>query len=58
VKHGGPEGMTRKVALQVRDECLESIKASMAEKELEMTRQLVRAKPCNAMPCHAMPRLS
>ena len=57
VKHGGVEAMTRKVALQVRseirspnlllqvrDECLESIKASMAEKELEMTKQLTKLK--------------
>ena len=32
------------LALQVRDECLESIKASMAEKELEMTKQLTKLK--------------
>ena len=30
--------------LQVRDECLESIKASMDEKELELTSQLVKLK--------------
>jgi hypothetical protein len=48
--------MTRKVALQVRDKCLESIKASVAEKELEMTRQLVRSVG-REVPCHAMPRL-
>ena len=36
--------MTRQKALQVRDECLESIKASMAEKELEMTKQLTKLK--------------
>ena len=36
--------MTRQMALQVRDECLESIKASMDEKELELTSQLVKLK--------------
>ena len=38
------EQMTRQQALQVRDECLESIKASMDEKELELTSQLVSLK--------------
>ena len=36
--------MTRQKALQVRDECLESIKASMDEKELELTSQLYKLK--------------
>ena len=36
--------MTRQRALQVRDECLESIKASMDEKEHELTSQLVKLK--------------
>ena len=36
--------MTRQKALQVRDECLESIKASMEEKELELTTQLQKLK--------------
>lgn len=44
VKYGGTEAMTRKVALQVRDECLESITASMAEKELALTKQLQKLK--------------
>ena len=36
--------MTRQKALQVRDECLESIKASMDEKEYELTNQLHKLK--------------
>ena len=36
--------MTRQKALQVRDECLESIKASMDEKEYELTNQLQKLK--------------
>ena len=36
--------MTRQKALQVRDECLESIKASMDEKEYELTSQLQKLK--------------
>lgn len=36
--------MTRQRALQVRDECLESIKAGMDEKEHELTSQLVKLK--------------
>ena len=31
----------------MRDECLESIRASMSEKELELTRQLVSLAGCN-----------
>ena len=32
------------MVMKVRDECLESIKASMDEKELELTSQLVKLK--------------
>ena len=36
--------MNRQRALQVRDECLESIKTSMDEKENELTSQLIKLK--------------
>lgn len=44
VKYGGTEKMTRQQALQVRDECLENIKCSMDEKELELVSQLTKLK--------------